>query len=196
MIEFFKNMYDPIRVADFDDGYILSATIIGAILDITMLIFCIIVLCADPNDLRGFLHDWAVGEYKYVAWIIIGVMTLSWVLLISYDVIATEHFKHNQPKSYSIAANIVYYTHHLLNGSGLIMLPIVFIGTIFIKLGNYIVGITEFVMHITEYIANFNNRANVKNAATKTNVHNVYSEYDNFLNQPKPSTPKYKRWYE
>lgn len=194
MIEFFKDMYDPIRTGDFDDGYIMAATVVGAILDITILIFCIIVLGADPNDLRGHLHDWAVSEYKYVAWIIMGVMALSWILLISYNEIVSEHGRYNQPKSYAIAAHVVYYTHHILNGSALIMLPIVFIGTSVMKFGRFIAGITEFVLHISEYIADFNNRANTKNTAVKTKVNSAYKEYDTFLNPPKQSTTNTRWW--
>lgn len=178
-MHFFSDMYDDIRRGDFDDSnYMIGGMILSAIISITLMVISIVVL-VQPDSLQGELLKWAQSEYRFIAWIIIACILLGWALFFSYITVVEN--RHTDVETYGLAANILYYAHHILTGGGVIMLPIALLTTIACFIGKAIAIITTFVMKLPVYISNVKHRHATLNADIKTNLAVTFDDFNRFL---------------
>ena len=178
-MHFFSDMYDDIRRADFDDSnYMICGTILSAIISVTLFVISIVVL-VQPDSLQGGLLTWAQSEYRFIAWINIACIFVGWAIFFSYITVVEN--RQADIKTYGIAANILFYVHHILTGGGVIMLPLVLLATIICFVGNIIASSTTFVMKLPVYIASIKNRRATLNADTKTNLAVTFDDFNKFL---------------
>ena len=178
-MHFFRDMYDDIRRGDFDDSnYMIGGMILSAVISITLLVITIVVL-VQPASLQGDLLKWAQSEYRFIAWIIIACIVAGWAIFFSYITVVEN--RHTDITTYSLAANILYYAHHILTGAGLIMLPIVLITTITCFIGKLIASSTTFVMKLPVYISSIKQRRATLNADIKTNLTITFDDFNKFL---------------
>lgn len=195
MIEFFKDMYDDLRMANFYNGYMIASTILGVTLDISIFILSLVVLFADPESISGSLHTWAVSDYKFVAWLLIASFFIAWILMISYISLTNEMKDdyNKRSKFYDIAANVLFYLHQCFSGTFFILMPLVIIGSIAINFGNIIAYCTKSVTHLVERIVNRKTIHNSMNKAVSDATKDTFNDFNEFLN---PHNYNYIRQYE
>lgn len=178
-MNFFSGMYDDIRRADFyDSGYMFAGLILSGIISITTIVISIIVLI-QPADLSGDLLKWAQSEYRFLAWVFIACVLIGWAIFCSYITVVENRQK--AIKTYSLTANILYYFHHILTGSGLVMLPIALIVNIFYYIGKFIAVSTTFVMQLPTCISNAKARPIMLNAEVHDKIVSTFDDFNRFL---------------
>lgn len=180
-------MYNDVCNADFDNGYMIFSTVLAIVLDAVILKVAGTVVFADPKEISGFAYTWATSDYKFVAWILIASVVISWILLISYISLAHEmqyYSSNKRTKTYAIAVNVIYYLHQCFSGVFFIVMPFVILYSVAVNFGNIVAYCTKFVLSLVDRVVNHETVHNTLNKDVFDATKSTYNDFEDFLNPP------------